>query len=53
MNRENLRREKKDCQNSPFLIYHLSIQFLPFYSYTIMETLILSRKLTGSFRVRI
>ena len=49
---------KKDCRNSPFPCYHLSIKFLSLYSYANTETLILSRKLpfcfhdnTGSFRV--
>ena len=58
-------KSKKEPMTSPFLVYHLFIKFLPFYSYTntetlyiITETLVLSRKLpscfrdnTGSFRV--
>ena len=60
MNCENLGHEKKDYASSPSPFYHLLICFLSFYqytitktAYTITETLILSRKLTGSFRVRI
>ncbi len=50
-------QNKKEPMTSPFLVYHLSIKFLPLYSYTntetlyiITKTLILSRKLPASFR---
>ena len=65
MNCQKMR--KRTAETAPPQIYHLSIKFLPFFSYTntetlytITETLILSRKLpagfrdnTDSFRVRI
>ena len=48
---------RKTMIDFPAIFYHLSIKFLPFYSYantktlyTITETLILSRKLPATFR---
>ena len=51
-------KHKRTAETALFSYYQLFIKFLPLYSYTITktaytitETLILSRKLTGSFRV--
>ena len=53
-------KHKRTAETALFSYYQLFIKFLPLYSYTITkttytitETLILSRELTGSFHVRI
>ena len=44
---------KRTAETALFSYYHLSIHFIPFYSYANTENLILSRKLPFCFRVRI